>query len=274
MIRKVIKGWIARNIFDGFVNREFTPIKELNISEHESIDVNLYNDLGLLRIKNLFTQEQIDCWREEIRANLISSSNKNSYLSNNSHYYNAPMDVLPSALDIIANEKLVSRIEEILGRERRFIGHDSVTYNFSQPGIHDDQNSYRNVYGFDFQGEVSEIRVLFNLNSWKTPAQLFGYVPGSHLRKTDKFDVKLAKRRVKWIEVSFGDVILFNPRLLHTADKLTNEKYMIVLTYDRESEKLKLVYDDLVAKRGQGTRPQSMLWKNLVPFNLCPSHLG
>jgi hypothetical protein len=274
MIKKVLKGWIAKNIFDGFVNRENEPMIELNIGEDESIETNLYNDMGLLRLKNLFTQEQIDCWREEIRANLLSSSNKYSYSTNETHYYNAPVDVLPSALDIIANNKLVARVEELLGEERRFIGHDSVSYNFSQPGIHDDQNSYRNVYGYDYQGNVSEIRVLFNLNSWKTPAQLFGYVPGSHLRKMDKFDVHLAKRHIKWIEVSFGDVILFNPRLLHSADKLTNDKYMIVLTYDRESEKLKPIYDDLVTKRGQGTRPLSPLWNKLVQFNLSPSHLG
>jgi hypothetical protein len=274
MIKKLLKGWIAKNIFDGFVNRENEPIIELNISEGESIDSNLYNDRGLLRLKNLFTQEQIDQWREEIRTNLICPSNKCSYSTNNTHYYNAPVDVLPSASDIIANKKLVARIEELLGEGRRFIGHDSVSYNFSQPGIHDDQNSYRNVYGYDYHDEVSEIRVLFNLNSWKTPAQLFGYVPGSHLRITDKFDVHAAKRQIKWIEVSFGDVILFNPRLLHSADKLTNEKYMVVLTYDRESEKLKPVYDDLVAKRGQGTRPRSPLWNKLVQFNLTPLHLG
>ena len=101
----------------------------------------------------------------------------------------------------------------------------------------------------------------------------FGFVKGSHLRNSHKIDHAYCESNIKWVEVSHGSAVFFDPRIVHSADALTHSKVMVVLTYDLESKQVEQVYDYTFEDRGQGVGPNSLLWKKLQKHNLTPKFI-
>ena len=175
--------------------------------------------------------------------------------------------------EIISSSNIDLILKQLIGKSRVFVGHDSITINYSVPGLHDDQSTYRHIYGDGEIDKINSVRVLFNLNSSNSMPQRFGFVKGSHLRNSHKIDHAYCESNIKWVEVSHGSAVFFDPRIVHSADALTHSKVMVVLTYDLESKQVEQVYDYTFEDRGQGVGPNSLLWKKLQKHNLTPKFI-
>ena len=273
MITKLIKKILNNYAYDVFVNRNYDRIDSSiqTVSNTKNIDKTQYEQNGILRFRSIFDQANINEWRDRLNDELKTDE----FLIKNKtgKYWISSVDKISFGEDIVSNTKLLNVLKILLGDTPKFIGHDSFSINFSSPGIHDDQNSYRELYSESELDDVSEVRVLFNLNKESTEPQRFGFISTSHLRKNHNFSLKKAKSNLIWIEVSYGDVIFFNPRILHSADRLRGEKHMCVLTYDKQNSRLEKVYNHTSLIRNQGTKPNSLLWKKLSNYNLTPDFL-
>lgn len=273
MINKMIKKFLRNYYYDISVNRKFDVADDSvqTVADINKINLEQFHKNGILRFRSIFDQTNLDNWR----VKLISEIKNKQYsrIDNLGEYWISSVDKTSFGLEIVTNKRLLDILKVLLGQNPKFIGHDSFSINFSSPGIHDDQNSYRELFPDNEIGDVSEVRVLFNLNDSSTEPQRFGFIPKSHTRNSHTFDLKEAKSNLIWIEVSYGDVIFFNPRVLHSADSLRGEKHMCVLTYDKPNSRLEKVYNHTSLIRNQGTKPNSLLWKKLSKHNLTPDFL-
>ena len=108
-----------------------------------NFDQKLYEDSGIVVVKNLLEQHQIDKWRkviiDEIKApKFIKEHKKKKYWIGN-------MSNISSGIEIVSSNEILSLVNQIIGEERIFVGHDSVSINYSVPGLHDDQNTHREL---------------------------------------------------------------------------------------------------------------------------------
>ena len=237
-----------------------------------NIDHDLYKKSGLLVARNILDIKEIDLWRTNIENEICKKDYK--FLHNKKNYWLTNLSNLSVGTDIISNKAILNILDELIGTERVFVGHDSVSVDYSVPGLHDDQNSHRQLFGEEVYEDFSTTRVLFNLNSLNSIPQRFGFVPGSHLRATKKIDYDFAKRNIEWVDVSHGSVVFFDPRVIHSAVAGSQKKYMVVLTYDNENKYVKDIYDYTFRERGQGTGPkEELFWKKLDEKSLKPKFI-
>ena len=100
------------------------------------------------------------------------------------------------------------------------------------PGLHDDQNTHRELFGDSVYENFKTTRVLFHLNSFHLCLRdLVLYL--ALIKEWMVRSIILKQKNIEWIEVSHGTVIFFDPRLVHSASEINQDKYMIVLTYDQ-----------------------------------------
>ena len=157
-----------------------------------NIDLDLYKKSGILVARNLLNIEEINHWRNAIEKEICKEEYK--FIHNKKNYWLTNLSKLSVGTEIISNEAILKILNKIIGENRVFVGHDSVSVDYSVPGLHDDQNSHRQLFGEKVYENFSTTRVLFNLNSLNSMPQRFGFVPGSHLRNTKKIDYNFAKK--------------------------------------------------------------------------------
>lgn len=236
-------------------------------------DVNreIFKKSGIFIFKNAFTQIELDRYRriidKEIRNNRFEKN------IDGQKYFMGNIGDISCGADIVSNDNLNLVLDVLIGGNQVFIGHDSVSINYSVPGLHDDQKSFRQLFGDEGSTDISTVRVLFNLNCDMSMPQRFGFVPGTHLRQGSAIDRSYCEANLKWIEVSHGTVIFFDPRLIHTADLFTHEKHMVVLTFDDDNNDIEQLFYHTNEKRGQGVSASSEIWQKLKGSSLTPSFL-
>mgnify|MGYP001573765609 CR=1 FL=1 len=241
------------------------------LSGNSKVDLNLYRKSGVLVVKDLFSQEQLDGWRDaalyDVKRDLFKScfDGKDYWLTN--------LENFSSGAEIVASAGILAILNQLIGPKHVFCGHDSVSINYSVPGLHDDQNTYRQLFGDEYAPDVKTVRVLFNLNSSFSMPQRFGFVAGSHKRDTQKIDHKYCEKNIKWVEVSHGSAIFFDPRVVHSADPLTHSKCMVVLTYDEEKDEVAKVFKYTHENRGQGVGPKAKIWSEIEHHGLKPDFI-
>ena len=241
------------------------------LSGHSNVDHDLYRKSGVLVVKDLFSQDQLDSWRDTA----LSEVKRDSYNScfDGKDYWLTNLENFSAGAEIVSHPGVSAILNQIIGPERVFVGHDSISIDYSVPGLHDDQNTYRQLFGDEYAPNVKTVRVLFNLNSSSSMPQKFGFVAGSHKRGTQKIDHAYCEKNIKWVEVSHGSVIFFDPRVVHSADPLTHSKVMTVLTYDDQSDEVAAVYTHTFKNRGQGVGPMAKIWSEIEHHGLKPDFI-
>lgn len=240
------------------------------IDASENPDVSTFKSQGIVVVRNLMSSEKIAKWssiiEKELRVDAYSKK------LGKQEYWMASIGDIPDLVETTCDPGVLAKVEALIGKDRKFVGHDSVTINYSVPGHHDDQNSHKDLYSIDdYPDNFSTIRTLFYLSDRCSAPQRFGFVPGSHRRNSLDIDYSYAKDNTVWIEVSHGTMIFFDPRLVHTASPLNHTKRMIVGTYDLENDYTQKIFQYTAVNRGQGTQADNEeFWSELSNYNLKP----
>ena len=236
------------------------------------VDLELYEESGVLIVKDLFSQSELDRWRDVALAELKNDVFKAEFEGKD--YWLTNLNNYSAAGEIVSYQRILAILDQIIGSNRVFVGHDSISIDYSVPGLHDDQNTYRQLFGDQWCPELKTVRVLFNLNSASSMPQRLGFVAGSHKRGSQKIDYMKCEKNIKWVEVSHGSAVFFDPRLIHSADPLTHSKCMIVLTYDEENDQVRKVFQYTHDVRGQGVGPKARIWDELEQNSLKPKFIS
>ena len=241
------------------------------LSGNSKVDLELYRESGILVVKDLFSQDQLDSWRDTA----LSEVKRDSYNScfDGKDYWLTSLEKFSAGAEIVSHPRILEILNQIIGPKRIFFGHDSISVDYSVPGLHDDQKTYRQLFGDEYAPNIKTVRVLFNLNSSSSMPQRFGFVAGSHKRSTQKIDHAYCEKNIKWVEVSHGSAIFFDPRVVHSADPLTHSKVMIVLTYDQDTKEAARVFTHTYKNRGQGVGPKSKIWSEIKQYGLKPKFI-
>ncbi len=239
----------------------------------ETPSLEVFKSQGILVVNGLFSRDKLDHWTSVIDTDLQSSKFKKNL--NSKDYWMSSISDIKNLYGMVADPSVLSIVESLIGKERVFVGHDSVTINYSVPGHHDDQNSHRAMFpDGGYSDDFSTIRTLCYLGGRCSAPQRFGFVPGSHLRESYDIDYSFAKKNTVWVEVSHGSMVFFDPRLIHTASPLNHKKRMVVGTYDLENDYTKSIFEYTASNRGQGAqRTDSEFWDYLSEFSLKPNFI-
>jgi len=239
----------------------------------DSIDIDVYKESGIVVVHNVFSQTEIDFYIKSLDEELLKDKYQDIY--GEDKYWLSNIANIEKLHSILYHEKLLSVIESLVGQDRKFVGHDSISFNYSVPGHHDDQNTHNKfLKGESYPEDFSTCRVLFYLSPKTSLPQRFGFVPGSHLRDKPEIDYNHSKANTCWVDVSHGSVIFFDPRLVHTSSALSHTKRMIVSTYDNETSYTKDIFFLTSDSRKQGTTSkESDFWKKMEKYNLKPSFI-
>ncbi len=234
------------------------------------IDLALYKRTGVLVVKNLFTEKEITRWRNKALNEVKTTDYKK--LHGQKEYWLTNLGNLSCSHEIITHKNLLGILDQLIGPKRVFVGHDSVSINYSIPGLHDDNKSYLEIHGTLDIEEINTVRVLFNANASSSFPQKFGFISGSHKRRSE-IDKSSIEKDIKWVEVSHGTAIFFDPRIIHSAEILSHEKFMFVLTYDKEDQKVEEIFWHTLENRNQGVGLSARFWAKLSRERLVPNFI-
>lgn len=273
-IPKRLISWIKYRFETNFSDSSDLELDNLSqfLSGNSNVDIDLYRKSGVLVVRDLFTQDQLNIWRDAALHEIKRDSFKSDF--DGKDYWLTNLENFSAGAEIVSHPRVLTILNQIIGPERVFVGHDSISINYSVPGLHDDQNTYRQLFGDEYAPDVKTVRVLFNLNSSSSMPQRFGYVAGSHKRGTQKIDYRYCENNIKWVEVSHGSAIFFDPRVVHSADQLTHSKCMVVLTYDEDKDEVCKVFYYTHEHRGQGLGPKAKIWNEIEKHGLKPKFIG
>ncbi len=266
-----IRWWVDSNPADYDINLDKTC--EF-ITAGEQPDIEVFRSYGIVVVNGLISAGTLNEWSDTIEKFVKINKYKKNIARED--YWMASISDIPELYNVVYNDNVIGIVEALIGKERKFVGHDSVTINYSVPGHHDDQNTHKDKYTFEeYPDNFSTIRTLCYVGGKHSAPQRFGFVPASHQRKGFGIDYNFSKKNTVWVEVSHGTMIFFDPRLVHTASPLTHTKKMIVGTYDLESEYTKNIFFHTAINRKQGARPENKdFWAELEKYDLKPSFLN
>lgn len=244
------------------------------VSVGDDIDLNKFSKAGIVIVKGVLSQREQDYFIRAIKDNLLNDNFKHTYKE--SDYYLSTISDIKEFVDFVVHPNVNAVVNKLIGANKVFVGHDSVSHNYSVTGLHDDQNTHRKFLATEeYPQDFKTVRVLTYLSSANSAPQRFGFVPGSHLRRSYNVDSSYSKRNTLYIEASHGTTIFFDPRLVHTSSPLTHEKNMVVATYDIDNEYTKKVFELTSQNRNQGTKKDSkVFWNILDKHNLKPSFIN
>ena len=245
-----------------------------NVNFGESICMSSFKESGIVVVKGVFTQEEQDYFIKLIDNNLIRSEFSDSYKGQ--PYHLSSISKIKDFSRFLTNKKLLSVVSSLIEGDARFVGHDSITRNYSVPGLHDDQNTHKQFFKNEpYPENFSTVRVLTYLSRKNSAPHRFGFVSGSHIRDGFDIDYNYSKRNTTYVEVSHGTVIFFDPRLVHTSSTSNHEKNMVVATFDRDDEYSERVFKFTSVERGQGSSESDAdFWNELEKHELKPSYIN
>jgi len=226
---------------------------------------------GFVLIKSLLTQEEVDYYKGVLSEKSgINDENFHSVEGNkkkkingvvNYKLFTGPDGVTktPELWPIFFQEKILAKVREVLGDDIRFVQHNDTHVGFSASSWHRD-SAFRD-YGVgpdwdESKSRYQNVRVAIYLQT--------GFVPNSHQKqsgllslelklnqivkfKSLVFGQKMLLNRDEWIRTNPGDIIIFDPRLLHRGSYITGPKYSMFIAYGIENEHYKN-YNDYYLK--------------------------
>lgn len=166
----------------------------------------------------------------------------------------------PAFWPSIFNEKVLSKIREVLGEDIRFMQHNDLHFGYSSFAWHRDGMNRNYADHFPEWQEDEEPYLIVRAGYYLQPESdnfHLGVVPGSHriglhISKEEfceldsylthaqiaKMKLGLADRlkdKAVWIKTQPGDCIVFDPRLIHTGGGFERRKYSFFAAYGIEN---------------------------------------
>jgi len=156
---------------------------------------------------------------------------------------------------LIFNEKLLNVVRELIGPDICFLQHNDLHVGFSSLNWHRDSISRKLGEGRDWDETEPYriVRVGFYLQPRSLSSFQLGLLPGTH--RTPSSSEAHERRRLEaitgsasllqrivlgrnpspsaaeWLSLAAGDVVIFDPRVLHTGSRTIGPKYSIFLAY-------------------------------------------
>src|SRR5262249_42474579 len=204
---------------------------------------------GYVLANGIMTQDDVDC----IVRNLDDMSEQ----LRGPGEWTVPDGVTQSRCfwPLIFNEKLLSIVREIIGPDICFLQHNDLHVGFSSLNWHRDSVSRKLGEGGDWDETEPYriVRVGFYLQPRCLSSFQLGLLPWTH-RTPSSSEVPEGRRlepmarsgslvrrivlgrnpsprAAEWLSLAAGDVVLFDPRVLHTGSRTKGPKYSIFLAY-------------------------------------------
>ncbi len=148
---------------------------------------------------------------------------------------------------LILNPEIVRVLHKILGEPPKYLGRDTVGVNLDAYSFHRDVQEQPRDAGYTELRAEAQFDVVKTIFYFQSPGRMsyrFGFKPYSHLDLFNTATRTLSRRSkdVVWIDVAPEDCIVFNPFLVHAGEKLRGPKYMVILSYCRDTEFSSEVY--------------------------------
>jgi hypothetical protein len=156
---------------------------------------------------------------------------------------------------LIFNEKLLNIVRELIGPDICFLQHNDLHVGFSSLNWHRDSVSRKLGEGGDWD-ETEPYRIIragFYLQPRSPSSFRLGLLPGTHRSSSSAEahersrleamagSASLVQRIIlgrnpsphaaEWLSPAAGDVVIFDPRILHTGSRTKGPKYSIFLAY-------------------------------------------
>jgi hypothetical protein len=203
--------------------------------------------------KNLLDKEEVEFYKNKIDAVFTDRENKNTF----------PNGLVESEglWGLLENKKIIDKAKLLLGGDVKFLQHNDIHKNFSASGWHRDsvdrifskgQEWENNVdygilrVGVYLQGEESKFKLGLIRNSNKNYINLFDN--NNFVSRCFKFIdkicplvfyrlfLKIINRDIELIDLYDGDIIMFDPRLLHKGTKAKLNKYSVFFSFAIEND--------------------------------------
>ena len=160
------------------------------------------------------------------------------------YYEHGRVADLPALRPILWDSGVAAVVRATIGGQARcLVGLDTVGMNVSESIPHRDISVGRlPVRERDpWDGSLGVVRVVVypSVPRWAR----FGLVPGSH-RTPGAAAELFSTAPTQWLTIGPGDVLLFDPRLVHAGGEVVAPRPMIVLTYGRDDDPACDVYFD------------------------------
>jgi len=234
---------------------------------------------GFVLLKSLLSQEEVDYYKNVLSEKSginddnfhAVEGNKKKKLNGVVNYklFTGPDGVTktPELWSIFFNEKILAKVREVLGEDIRFVQHNDTHVGFSASSWHRD-SAFRD-YGVgpdwdESKSQYKNVRVAIYLQTYEQSNFKLGFVPKSNKKqsgllslelklnqivkfKSLVFGQKMLFNRDEWLRTDPGDIIIFDPRLLHRGSYITGPKYSMFIAYGIENEHYKN-YNDYYLK--------------------------
>jgi len=237
---------------------------------------------GFVLLKSLLSQEEVTYYKNVLSEKSginddnfhLIEGNKKKKLNGVVNYklFTGPDGVTktPGLWSIFFHEKILAKVREVLGEEIRFVQHNDTHVGFSASSWHRD-SAFRD-YGVgpdwdESKSRYQNVRVAIYLQSYEQSNFKLGFVLNSHQKQSGLlslelklnqivkfksliFGQKMLFNRDEWLRTDPGDIIIFDPRLLHRGSYITGPKYSMFIAYGIENEHYKN-YNDYYLKTRQ-----------------------
>jgi hypothetical protein len=203
--------------------------------------------------KNLLDKEEIEFYKNKIDAVFANRENKNTF----------PNGLVESEemWGLLENKNIIDKAKSLLGDDLKFLQHNDIHRNFSASGWHRDSADRVFSKGKEWESieDYGILRVGVYLQSKESKFRL-GLIKNSDKDYINFFDnnnlvskcfkfidrncppifyrlfLKIINRNIELIDLSDGDVIMFDPRLLHKGTKAKLNKYSVFFSFANENK--------------------------------------
>lgn len=196
--------------------------------------------------------------------------------------------------NIIYHPKILKNIKNILGKEIKFLQHNSILKGFSASGWHRDSvdKSYNTGNDWSLTEPYRLLRVGLYLEDTKYSKFRLGFIKKSHakkisiLEKDNKFSnlIKAIEKRVaklfnvnyyfpflgncQYLNIERGDMVIFDPRTFHRGTASINSKHAIIFAYGIENSHFKRHFQYFFEELPGYSKLPKLLEKELAQRNL------
>lgn len=205
-----------------------------------------FQKFGVIKVQNVFSHSESQHYLDIIRK--ISNLNDSSYEKavNDPKYRFSLIGGIsktPDLWPVIWHPKLLEVLAKIYNpNPPKFYFDDKIGVNLPSYSLHTDaqlNSNYGDFVEFDRPEQVTMARVISYLKGPGRQSDRFGFIPFSHLNPiVEKEGTKITaypEDEAIWVDMGPRDIIIFNPLLVHTGQRLQSAKYMMVMTYDQET---------------------------------------
>jgi len=166
----------------------------------------------------------------------------------------------PDFWDLIFHERLLAAVEDALGPGFKYLQHSDLQVGFSAVAWHRDNVNRTLGVGPDWDdadGAYGLVRVGIYLQEFATSNFRLGFIPGSHRLSPDASPLRRKVREAgytlqgamaylgprfqsltrsaEWVATDPGDVIVFDPRVLHSGSYIKGLKMSMFVGYGHEN---------------------------------------